>query len=266
MMSKARDAAAASKANAEAEALTQKARAEAEHIKKDAQLAAKDELIKLRTENEKRLEADRAEVREKERVLLKKEQSLDERDGGLEKRQRMLSDVESAVAKKQEAVRAKEDELTKIVEEQRTALTRVAQMTVEEARAALLEKIHVDVAEEETRLIAKSEERIKATVDERSKDILSTAIQRVAADHASEITVSVIDLPNDEVKGRIIGREGRNIRAFEKASGVDVVVDDTPGVIIVTGFDNVRREVAKIALEKLIQDGRIHPSRIEEIV
>jgi ribonuclease Y len=265
-MSKARDDAAATKANADAEALTQRARAEAENIKKDAQLAAKDELLKLRTENEKRLEADRAEVREKERLLLKKEQALDERDGGLEKRQRMLSDVESAVVKKQEVVRAKEEELGKIVEEQRTELTRVAQMTIEEARAALLEKIHVDVAEEETRLIAKSEERIKATVDERSKDILSTAIQRVAADHASEITVSVIDLPNDEVKGRIIGREGRNIRAFEKASGVDVVVDDTPGVIVVSAFDGVRRETARRAMLKLIKDGRIHPGRIEEVV
>ncbi len=265
-LGKAKARAAADQAKSEGETIRQKALADAEHIKKDAQLAAKDELLKLRTENEKRLEADRHEVREKERALAKKEQSLDERDGGLDKRQRMLSEVESAVVKKQDAVRAKEDELTKIVDEQRAALTRVAQMTVEEAKAALLEKIHADVAEEETRLIAKSEERIKSTVDERSRDILSTAIQRVAADHASEITVSVIDLPNDEIKGRIIGREGRNIRAFEKASGVDVVVDDTPGVIVVSAFDGVRRETARRAMLKLIKDGRIHPGRIEEVV
>jgi len=139
-------------------------------------------------------------------------------------------------------------------------------MTVEEAKTALLDKIRVDVAEEEQRIIVKSEEKIRATVDERSKDILSTAIQRVAAEHATEITVSVIDLPNDEVKGRIIGREGRNIRAFEKASGVDVVVDDTPGVIVVSAFDGVRRETARRAMLKLIKDGRIHPSRIEEVM
>ena len=236
-----RDRAAADQAKAEAETIRQKALAEADHIKRDAQLAAKDELLRLKEENEKRLEGDRTAVRDRERVLTKKEQSLDERESAQEKRQRMLAEVEAAVAKRQEQVRAKDDELAKVLEEQRAQLAHTAQMTVEEARAALLDKIKVDVAEEETRLIAKSEERIKATVDERSKDILSTAIQRVASDHASEITVSVIDLPNDEVKGRIIGREGRNIRAFEKATGVDVVVDDTPGVIVVSAFDGVRR-------------------------
>jgi len=265
-MGRAKSRAAADHAKSEAESIRQKALADAEHVKRDAQLAAKDELLKLRSENEKRLESDRQELRDRDRVLQKKEQALDERDGSLEKRQRMLSDVESAVVKKQESVRAKEDELSKIVEEQRAALTRTAQMTVEEAKSALLEKVRGDIADEETKLIAKSEERIKATVDERSRDILSTAIQRVAADHASEITVSVIDLPNDEIKGRIIGREGRNIRAFEKASGVDVVVDDTPGVIVVSAFDGVRRETARRAMLKLIKDGRIHPGRIEEVV
>jgi ribonuclease Y len=266
LLSRKKDQLAAEQAQAEAETIRQKARAEAEHIRKDAQLAAKDELMKLKEESDKRLEGDRAAVRDRERSLQKKDQALDEREGALEKRQRMLSDVETAVAKKQEQVRERETELDKILEEQKAALTRTAQMTVEEARSTLLEKIRVDVAEDETRLIAKSEERIRATADERSKDILSTAIQRVAADHASEITVSVIDLPNDEVKGRIIGREGRNIRAFEKASGVDVVVDDTPGVIVVSAFDGVRRETARRAMLKLIKDGRIHPSRIEEIV
>jgi len=262
----ARAKAAADRLTAEAESIRQKARADADHIKKDAQLAAKDELLKLRSENEKRLEADRHEARDKERALQKKEQLLDERESAHEKRQRMLSDVEATVAKRQEAVRVKDDEVTKLLDEQRSALSRVAGMTVDEAKTALLDKIRVDVAEEESRLIAKSEEKVRATVDERSKDILSTAIQRVASDHATEITVSVIDLPNDEVKGRIIGREGRNIRAFEKASGVDVVVDDTPGVIVVSAFDGVRRETARRAMLKLIKDGRIHPSRIEEIV
>ena len=256
----------AAKLEAEAEAIRQKAREEAQHISRDAQLAAKDELIKLRTENEKRLEADRQEVRERDRTLLKKEQLLDERDAAHEKRQRMFSEVEATVAKRQLEVRQKDEELVKVLEEQRAALTRTAGMTVEEAQATLLDKVRIDVAEDESRIIAKSEERIKATVDERAKDILSTAIQRVAAQHATEITVSVIDLPSDEVKGRIIGREGRNIRAFEKASGVDVVVDDTPGVIVVSAFDGVRRETARRAMLKLIKDGRIHPSRIEEVM
>ena len=262
----ARNRAVVEKAKADADAVRQKALTDADHVKKDAQLAAKDELLKLRTENEKRLEADRHEAREKDRALQKKEQLLDERESAHEKRQRMLAEVESTVAKRQEAVRVKDDEVTKLLDEQRSALSRVAGMTVEEAKGVLLEKIRVDVAEEESRLIAKSEEKVRATVDERTKDILSTAIQRVASDHATEITVSVIDLPNDEVKGRIIGREGRNIRAFEKASGVDVVVDDTPGVIVVSAFDGVRRETARRAMLKLIKDGRIHPSRIEEIV
>ena len=266
LLAASRAKAAADRASAEAETIRQKAHADADHIKKDAQLAAKDELLKLRSENEKRLEADRHEVREKERSLQKKEQLIDERDVALEKRQRMLSDVEATVAKRQETVRQKDEELAKTLEEQRVVLARTAGMTVEEAKAVLLEKIRVDVAEEESRLIAKSEEKVRATMDERTKDILSTAIQRVASDHATEITVSVIDLPNDEVKGRIIGREGRNIRAFEKASGVDVVVDDTPGVIVVSAFDGVRRETARRAMLKLIKDGRIHPSRIEEIV
>jgi ribonucrease Y len=262
----ARSRAEVGRARSEAEAVRQKALTDADHIRKDAQLAAKDELLKLRTENEKRLEADRQEVRDKERAHQKREQLLDERETAHEKRQRMLSEVEATVAKRQEAVRVKDDEVTKLLDEQRTALSRVAGMTVDEAKAALLDKIRVDVAEEESRLIAKSEEKVRATMDERTKDILSTAIQRVASDHATEITVSVIDLPNDEVKGRIIGREGRNIRAFEKASGVDVVVDDTPGVIVVSAFDGVRRETARRAMLKLIKDGRIHPSRIEEIV
>jgi ribonuclease Y len=265
-MARAKAQAATQSAKAEAESIVAKARAEAEHVARDAQLAAKDELLKLRAENEKRLEADRQDVRERDRVLQKKEQSLDERESALEKRQRMLSDVESTVAKRQEQVREKDEELAKVLEEQRAALSRTAGMTVDEARVALLDKIRVDVAEEEQRIIVKSEEKVRTTVDERSKDILSTAIQRVAAEHATEITVSVIDLPNDEVKGRIIGREGRNIRAFEKASGVDVVVDDTPGVIVVSAFDGVRRETARRAMLKLIKDGRIHPSRIEEVV
>src|SRR6185503_9366391 len=135
-----------------------------------------------------------------------------------------------------------------------------------QAHEELLQRCKSEIAEEEEKLLVRSIEDVKSKVDERTKDILSTAIQRVAANHSSEITVSVVDLPNEDVKGRIIGREGRNIRAFEKATGVDVIVDDTPGVVVVSAFDSVRRETAKQALVKLIQDGRIHPTRIDEIV
>jgi ribonuclease Y len=151
-------------------------------------------------------------------------------------------------------------------EEQRQTLSRLSGMTLEEAREALLQRIRNEVADEEEKILQKGLDQVRATLDERTKDILSTAIQRVAAEHAAEITVSVVDLPNEEVKGRIIGREGRNIRAFEKSSGVDVIVDDTPGVIVLSAFDGVRREIARRSMLKLIKDGRIHPARIEELV
>ena len=165
LTARAKTQAAAETAKVEAEAILQKARGDAEHISRDAQLAAKDELLKLRNENEKRLEGDRQEVRERDRVLQKKEQTLDERDAAHEKRQRMLTEVEATVAKRQELVRQKDDELSKVLEEQRAALTHTAGLTVEEARTILLDKIRLDVAEDETRIIAKSEERIKATVE-----------------------------------------------------------------------------------------------------
>ncbi len=261
-----RIAARVSQAEGEARIIADRARADAEHVRKEAELAGKAEFLKLKEEQDKRLENERREIRDWERALQKREQTFDERDQAIDKRQRMLTDVEAQVAKRQTEVRAQEEASTRILEERRTQLSRLANMTAEEARAALLEQIRNEVAEEEQKLLARSEERVRAVADEKAKDILSTAIQRIAADHATEITVSVVDIPNDDVKGRIIGREGRNIRAFEKASGVDVVVDDTPGVILLSAFDGVRRETARRAMLKLLKDGRIHPARIEEVV
>ncbi len=253
---------------AELEARTLKERAEldAERIRSEAELSARDELLKLREEHDRRLDKEREKLRERERAQQTRETALSERDLALEKRQRMLQDVEDRVAKDQNEIRTSREEAVRLLEERRAQLADVAGMTAEQATTQLLETIRADVAEEEERLIAKSEENIRATVEERSRDIVSTAVQRIAASHTSEITVSPIDIPNDDIKGRIIGREGRNIRAFEKAAGVDVIVDDTPGVVLVSAFDGVRRETARRAMNKLVKDGRTHPARIEEVV
>ena len=253
-------------AELEARALRERAELDAERIRSEAELSARDELLKLREEHDARLDKEREKVRERERTQQKREQTLSERDLALEKRQRMLQDVEDRVAKDQNDIRAQRDEAGKLLEQRRQELSELAGMTAEQACDQLLETIRADVAEEEEKLIAKSEESIRATVEERSRDIVATAIQRIAASHTAEITVSTIDIPNDDIKGRIIGREGRNIRAFEKAAGVDVIVDDTPGVVLVSAFDGVRRETARRAMNKLVKDGRIHPARIEEVV
>lgn len=250
---------------AEARSLRERAETEAEHLRKEAQLGARADLLKLREEQEKRLEADREGIRRSEREASRREQSLGDRETALEKRQKLLDDVEEQVQKLQSDVRARESAIAKAEEEQREALAKMSGLSRDQAREELLARIRIEVAEDEERLLRKSMDEVKAKVDERTKDILSTAIQRVAAQHAAEITVSVVDLPTEEVKGRIIGREGRNIRAFEKATGVDVIVDDTPGVIVLSAFDGVRRETARRTMLKLIKDGRIHPARIEEL-
>lgn len=254
------------KETAQAEALRAQAAADAEHLRKEAQLAARSDLLKAREEHDRKIESQRKELREAERAVERREQAFADREAAVEKRQRALTEMEELFMKRQAEVRSREETLTKSEEQQRQALAQLSGMTREEAREALLERVRNEVADEEERIVAKSMEKVRLTVDEKAKDVLSTAIQRVAAEHAAEITVSVLDLPNEDVKGRIIGREGRNIRAFEKASGVDVIVDDTPGVIVLSAFDGVRRETARRAMLKLIKDGRIHPARIEEIV
>ncbi len=253
-------------AEVEAEALAARARADAERIRREAEVAARDELLKLRDEHDRRIEGEREELRERERVQQKREDGFAEREAALEKRQRMLQEVEDRAARQQAEIRQRQEESERLLAERRDVLARTAGLTTEQAREELLQSIRADVAEDEERILAKSVETIRATSEERARDIVSTAIQRIAAGHTSEITVATVDIPNDDVKGRIIGREGRNIRAFEKAAGVDVIVDDTPGVVLVSAFDGVRRETARRAMNKLVKDGRIHPARIEEIV
>lgn len=251
---------------AESKALRERAVTDAEHLKREAELAAKSEILKLREEQDRKFEAQRDQARAAERELSRREQSLSDRESAVDKNRRAMDEMEVIVTKRTADVRVREDAIAKAEEEQREALSRLSGITREQAHEELLQRCHADVAEEEEKIIRKSLEDVKSTVEEKSKDILSTAIQRVAAQHTSEITVSVVDLPNEDVKGRIIGREGRNIRAFEKATGVDVIVDDTPGVIVLSAFDGVRRETARRTMLKLIKDGRIHPARIEELV
>ena len=250
----------------EARAIRARAEAEAETIRREAELAARDEMLKVREAHDRKLEEERAEMRERERVQQKRESALSERELVLEKRQRMLQDQEDRVVRDQAALRAQKEEAEALVTERRARLEATAGLSQEEAREQLLETIRADVAEEEERIIARSEEQIRLVSEERARDIVATAVQRVAAGHTADITVATIDIPNDDIKGRISGREGRNIRAFERAAGVDVIVDDTPGVVLVSAFDGVRRETARRAMLKLVKDGRIHPARIEEIV
>lgn len=253
-------------AERDARRIEEEARSKAEHIRREAELSAKDELLARKEAQEKEFDATRKDLREEERRLQKLELAHEEQVAAHTRRQRMLTDVEERVASKQKEVQRREGELEGLLREQRRRLEELSGLDTDGAREELLRRIRADVADEEERLVARSEENLRSIAEEKARDILSTAIGRVAADHSSEITVSTVDLPTDDVKGRVIGREGRNIRAFEKAAGVDVIVDDTPGIVLVSAFDGVRREIARRAMTKLVKDGRIHPGRIEQVV
>ncbi|MEG1560526.1 MAG: ribonuclease Y [Clostridia bacterium] len=231
----------------------------AETLKKEMLLEAKEEVFRLKSEQEKENKERRTEVQRAERRVLSREESLDKKTLSLENREesltKKLKDADVTYAKAADLLTARQQEIESI-----------ARMNVEEARSLLLETVERDTRHEMAILVRDIESKAKEEADKRARNIISLAIQRCAADHVAETTVSVVPLPNDEMKGRIIGREGRNIRTLETATGVDLIIDDTPEAVILSGFDPVRREVARIALEKLILDGRIHPARIEELV
>ena len=233
--------------------------AEARARQKELILEAKDEKLRMQREAEEEARAKRGELAGLERRLLQRDEQLDQRTDMLEQRDRKLLERERELDKTRE-------ELAKAHSEQVAALERVANMSAEDAKAILLEAVREEAEHDAVKIARAIERSAREEAQEKARDIVVTAIQRVAADHTAEHTVSVVHLPSDEMKGRIIGREGRNIRAFEKATGVDVIIDDTPGAVIVSGFDPVRREIARISLNKLIADGRIHPARIEEVV
>ena len=230
-----------------------------ESKKREMLLEAKEEIHKSRTEAEKEIKERRTEVQKQERRLQQKEESLDKKLDQHEKK-------EDELARKMAAVQKQEEEVASLKRGQMEMLEKISGLTQEEAKAYILKGVEDDVRHESAMKIKEVEQQYKDEADTLAREIITTAIQRCAADHAAEATVSVVPLPNDEMKGRIIGREGRNIRAIETLTGCDLIIDDTPETITLSSFDPVRREVARIALEKLIQDGRIHPARIEEMV
>ncbi len=230
-----------------------------ETIKKERQLEAKEEAHRMRSEVEKEVRERRAEVQRSERRLVQKEEAVDKKLESIEKKEERISQHEKDIVRKK-------NELEKTLDRQIAELEKISGYTADEAKALLLEDIEKDCRKEASQLIKEIEAKAKDEADKTAKEIITGAIQRCAADHVAESTLSVVNLPSDDMKGRIIGREGRNIRTIETLTGVDLIIDDTPEAVIVPGFDPVRREVARIALEKLIVDGRIHPAKIEEMI
>lgn len=242
------------------------ARKESENLYKEADLRAKDELFQKRAEFSREMEQARAELREHERRLEKREDGIEQQQRDLSKKERAAEHTQKKNAERREQLEKRQAELNALIEQQTQKLLEMSGMSREAAETMLLERVERELSDELASRIHKNEERIRTTSEQKAREIVITAIQRVAASHTADTTVSTVDIPSDDMKGRIIGREGRNIRTFEKCTGVDVIVDDTPGVVIVSAFDNVRREIARLSLSKLIQDGRIHPTRIEEVV
>ena len=253
-------------ARSEAQIILAEARLQAEALRKQAELDAKEEALRRREAAERELEESRKVQREIELRLEKRNDLLDQKLEMIAKKERDVEQVQRFLAERQEDLDRRTAELKRLQEEQRETLHRISGLGPEEARTLLLNRLDHELQHELGGRVARFEQTLKETCAQRAREILATAIQRYAAGHTAESTTSIVDIPSDDMKGRIIGREGRNIRAFEKASGVDVIVDDTPGIVIVSCFDNIRRETAKLALEKLIADGRIHPARIEEII
>ncbi|MGH8003176.1 MAG: ribonuclease Y [Limisphaerales bacterium] len=249
-----------------AKKIVAEAEKEAEIKKKEALLEAKDEWYKAKTNFEREISNRRSEQAKAEKKVEEREQSVERKADLVNKKERDLSNKEKVMLARDKALETREQELERLVSDQNRQLERISGMSSEEARRQLMDNLVNQARADAAATIKQIKEEAEVTADREAKNIVISAIQRSAADHAVETTVSVVHIPSDDMKGRIIGREGRNIRAFETLTGVDVIVDDTPEAVILSGFDPVRREVAKMALEKLISDGRIHPARIEEVV
>lgn len=242
------------------------AQKEAKTIKKEAALQAKDTLYQTKVEFEKETKEKKEQLLIQEKRLFHKEENLDKKIEHLERREGAIAEREKSIDRIQRELQKKQSEYDRVIAEQRSQLERVAGISSEEAKQILLNSMESEARHDAAKIIRRIENEAKAEADRKSQEILALAVKRYAGDYVAEKTVSVVSLPNEEMKGRIIGREGRNIRAIEAATGIDLIIDDTPEAVILSGFNPVRREVAKISLERLIEDGRIHPARIEEIV
>ncbi len=246
--------------------LVENARREADTILKEASLKAKDEVFQAKAEAELEAKEKRKDLQALEKRLQQKEENLDKKMNLFDQRDAELVKREQGLSNRDQLLLQKEEKVTQIIDEQRAKLETISGMTAAEAKKTLMDEMENEAKMDGAKRVKAIEEEARETADKKSKEIMALAIQRYAGEYVAERTVSVVALPSDEMKGRIIGREGRNIRALEAATGIDLIIDDTPEAVILSGFNPVRREVAKIALEKLIADGRIHPGRIEEVV
>lgn len=255
-----------SQARQTAEDIVNQAHKEADNIKKEKLLEAKEENQILREQTEAELRERRSELQRQETRLLQKEENLERKSDLLDKKDEILEQKESKIEEKQQQVDAKESSVQTLIMKHEQELERISGLTQEEAINEQLQRVEEELSQDIAVLVKEKEKEAKEKVDKTAKELLATAVQRLAADHTSESTVSVVNLPNDEMKGRIIGREGRNIRTLETLTGIDLIIDDTPEAVILSGFDPIRREIARTALVNLVSDGRIHPGRIEDMV
>ena len=250
----------------EAGKVLKQAKDKAQEIIRKADLDSKELLYKLRVDFDKQNLHKKQELGQLEKRLLQREENLEKRLGFIEDKEKEIDRKEASLKALSNSLKEKDTTLEKLIQEEKDKLQRISSLTPEEARELLLKRFGEELREEKAVMIREMEDKVREEADKKAREIISLAIQRCAVEHTTETTVSVVQLPNDEIKGRIIGREGRNIRSFEMITGVDLVIDDTPEAVSISSFDPIRREIARIALEKLVTDGRIHPARIEEVI